>query len=1378
MRPGLALARIAAFLVVVSVVTAGRLPTFPSNTTQLRALAARLHQQHAQRQLELRSRFSAAELDLLLLSTGRVAQLQRLAGRRPVYYITDNLNAARTVGTDRLWPAGDLGLALTGESVTVALWDGGGVLTSHQEFGGRATRSDTSLPVIYHATHVAGTIAAAGIDNAAHGMAGNVQVISYDWDDDAAEMAAAAAEGLVLSNHSYSIAAGWEWDWLGDGQWAWLGDPSIDGNEDWIFGFYLPESADWDRIAVAAPDYLIVTSAGNDRDDAGPGPGAVEHWVWNGGGWVLAQEERDPDGDYDSLPGGAGSAKNVLVVGAVEDLPDGYQDSAGVLMTAYSSWGPTDDGRIKPDLVANGASLYSSLATSDDAYGTLSGTSMAAPVVTGSLALLQEHYRATHGGAQPRSATLRALVVHTAHEAGDAPGPDYRFGWGLLNSAAAAEVISLDRPDNSRLQELILVDGREVTLTASSDGWTPLRVTLAWTDPPGTAPMVAVDPLDLMLVNDLDVTLTSMVTGQVEHPWVLDGADPTRAADTGINDRDNIEQVLVEAPTAGDYLVTVNHQAVLVGGSQQFSLVITGATFKSRPRVLVWDGDSTAADYSGRYIRDLLQAGDSIEVDYRTTLPAELSGYDAAFLSFGNYGAGGQNTPFTGELAAIVWAYLAGGGRLYLEGGDALAQVGLGVESRDSLWNMLGIDSVADGGNSNLIDSLRGQAGALTEGLLFTSSTQAGTKYIDLYFPGTGLAAFEESDYGVVAVQQANENINGSRSFVFSYVLAALVDETSPSTREELLRRIYNFLLEQTPTPMITAVSPEAIWRGRRTLVNLYGENLAEVTAVSADQPAVVENPPAVSADHLSINLTISEEVTADSVTITAQAPAGLAAITVRLDYAPQAVDDTAATPEDSTLVLAVLSNDRHPPGDPLRISAVTLPAQGSVTWQPGDTTISYSPETDYFGPDSFTYTAMDTAGETTQASVWLTIQPVNDPPLLTSPAAAPATQDQWFVYRATATDADNDSLALYFHSLLSWLTETGGDSVMGTPGPEDSGGVFRVSAWDGQLYDSLEVTVTVTAVNQPPTALDDAVTTLEDSAVVVPVLVNDSDPDSDSLRVILLGPGRQGGVVAAAGDTALRYTPPADFFGLDTVAYAVQDIYGATDTALVLITIQPVNDPPGPFTLLAPVSGFKIKFDSDNIDDSLQFTWGSAPDVEGDSVRYSLWVTPALAGVLAVEPGSDTSFIWQYRDLAAAALLTGERSVSGSWTIRASDGDLSVDAREGPFVLILDAATLALQLPAALPQDFALEQNYPNPFNPATTIPLALPEAAAVSLAVYDLRGREIRRLVRDRLPAGYHRIVWDGCDDTGRLLPSGIYLVVMKAPGIVRQMKALLLR
>ena len=291
-------------------------------------------------------------------------------------------------------------------------------------------------------------------------------------------------------------------------------------------------------------------------------------------------------------------------------------------------------------------------------------------------------------------------------------------------------------------------------------------------------------------------------------------------------------------------------------------------------------------------------------------------------------------------------------------------------------------------------------------------------------------------------------------------------------------------------------------------------------------------------------------------------------------------------------------------------------------------------------------------------------------------------------------------------------------------------------------------------------------------------MLLNDRHPPGDPLQISDVSSPVYGSVAWQPGDTTISYSPPADYFGPDSFTYTAVDTGGEATQASVWLTVLSVNDPPGPFTLLTPVREFEIKFTSDNLDDTLRFTWEPALDVEGDSIHYSLWVTPALAGVLAVEAGSDTSFIRLYSDLAAAALATGERRLLGSWNIRASDGDLYVDALGGPFILILDATTLALQPPAALPKEFALDQNYPNPFNPATTIPFALPEAAAVSLSVYDLRGREIRRLVHDRLPAGYHRIDWDGNDATGRALPSGIYLVTMQAPGIIRQMKALLLR
>ena len=111
-------------------------------------------------------------------------------------------------------------------------------------------------------------------------------------------------------------------------------------------------------------------------------------------------------------------------------------------MTGFSSWGPTDDGRIKPDLVANGWLLVSTYGQ-DPYYAPALGTSMATANVTGSLLLLQEYYQDIYGtGNFMRAATLKALAIHTADEAGTADGPDYRHGWGLLNTRSAAQLIT------------------------------------------------------------------------------------------------------------------------------------------------------------------------------------------------------------------------------------------------------------------------------------------------------------------------------------------------------------------------------------------------------------------------------------------------------------------------------------------------------------------------------------------------------------------------------------------------------------------------------------------------------------------------------------------------------------------------------------------------------------------------------------------------------------------------------------------------------------------------------------------------------------------------------------------------------------------------
>jgi hypothetical protein len=137
------------------------------------------------------------------LADGRTIELQRFENGMPKYFITENLNAARTLSTDDVWPGGSGGFSLSGANETLGEWDAGRVRIEHQEFNGRATQVDGSPTNHYHSTHVAGTMIAAGVDPNAKGMSYQGILRAYDWNSDLSEMATAAAAGLKVSNHSY-----------------------------------------------------------------------------------------------------------------------------------------------------------------------------------------------------------------------------------------------------------------------------------------------------------------------------------------------------------------------------------------------------------------------------------------------------------------------------------------------------------------------------------------------------------------------------------------------------------------------------------------------------------------------------------------------------------------------------------------------------------------------------------------------------------------------------------------------------------------------------------------------------------------------------------------------------------------------------------------------------------------------------------------------------------------------------------------------------------------------------------------------------------------------------------------------------------------------
>jgi len=514
-------------------------------------------------------------------------------GRRLYIYATHNSGGAITSRTNRLYSNGGRGTSLTGNGYSkVAVWDGGKVRNTHQEITGRITLGDGASTLSDHSTHVSGTIAATGLYADAKGMAYQTSLTTYEWTDDLAEMTSAATNGLELSNHSYGYLTGWTYGYGGNPYWFWFGEVGLSTTEDYGFGYYGSESQEWDALAVSYPNYLIVKSAGNDRGE-GPTPG-TGHYYWNGS-WTWSTATRNYDGNtlgYDCITD-RGIAKNVLTVGAVNQV-NNYNSATDVVMSSFSGWGPTDDGRIKPDIVTKGVACTSIVSSADNAYAIMNGTSMAAPNVTGSLVLLQQYYKSLHTNTPMKSATLKGLVIHTADECGTNAGPDYQFGWGLLNVDKAALLIQQDMINTNVLQERSLSQGGSYTLEIVANGNEPLKVTICWTDPAATPLSPALNNRTARLVNDLDLRLT--YSSSTYYPWKLDYSNPGNAATrSGENNIDNVEVVTIDNPVAGaTYTITVDHDGSLSGGSQNYSLIISGIQWPTNRFV-----DGSGADWKG-----------------------------------------------------------------------------------------------------------------------------------------------------------------------------------------------------------------------------------------------------------------------------------------------------------------------------------------------------------------------------------------------------------------------------------------------------------------------------------------------------------------------------------------------------------------------------------------------------------------------------------------------------------------------------------------------------------------------------------------------------------------------------------------------------------
>jgi subtilisin-like proprotein convertase family protein len=451
----------------------------------------------------------------------------------PLFYSIQNINAAKTTRANTLNSGGILGLQLDGQNMIGGVWDGGPTRTSHQEFQGRAITTDGNTTLNLnssHATHVSGTVGAGGVDADAKGMAPFSTIRTFEWTNDLTEVSQQAAQGLLLSNHSYGTPA--------------ASVPT------WFIGAYSSVSRTWDQISHTYPYYLMVTAAGNEGnfnnvDATTPG--------------------------FDKLTGNKTAKNNLVVANAQDANVDVNGNLVSVLINSGSSQGPADDLRIKPDITGNGTGVFSSTASSNTSYSSFSGTSMASPNVMGTLLLVQQHYQNVNQSFM-KAATLKGLACHTADDTG-LQGPDATFGWGLLNAKRAAETIT-NNGISSWISEEVLPQNASFSKTVKSINGQSLIASITWTDVPGVANNGILNDPTPGLVNDLDIRITQ--GNQTFYPWRLRSDATLPALRDGDNVVDNVEQVKIDASNGGEYTITVTHKGTLVGGIQPYSLVITG----------------------------------------------------------------------------------------------------------------------------------------------------------------------------------------------------------------------------------------------------------------------------------------------------------------------------------------------------------------------------------------------------------------------------------------------------------------------------------------------------------------------------------------------------------------------------------------------------------------------------------------------------------------------------------------------------------------------------------------------------------------------------------------------------------------------------------
>ena len=487
-----------------------------------------------------------------------------------------------------------------GQGVRVAQWDGGLADNTHPDL--RFVVHGETEPLSWHATHCAGTVMGSGSDSNGlyRGMAPSAKIVSYLWWSSSSGL---EAEMNVAINGWDATVSTNSW---GTGN----GDSATQAGCEALMGAYPVQCRTLDDIvrgSQGAP-ITICWSAGNQRGGSQGYCGAL--------GWTYLTVS-----PY-------GTAKNIITVGAINSVSDA--------MTSFSSWGPTQDGRVKPDVVGPGCVLTS--CNLGSGYIGSCGTSMSCPSVAGIVAIMREAFAVNFPDSTLLPSTIKALLVASAEDLGEF-GPDFAFGHGKVDGVAAVDKL-LTGTDSYLTADISTGETHSYDITVPSG--TSFKVALVWDDPG------AAGGSNPTLVNDLDLVLIDPL-GVPQEPHILNPASPSAAATQGVDRLNNVETFTQDPPMAGLWQVEVSGFNIPVG-PQTYSLAFTpdyihtpGNTMAlavyNEPQLLKDPGDTVTLEF---WVSNVGAALDSLAINISDNTgwllgsvdtTATLSPFDSVYFS-------------------------------------------------------------------------------------------------------------------------------------------------------------------------------------------------------------------------------------------------------------------------------------------------------------------------------------------------------------------------------------------------------------------------------------------------------------------------------------------------------------------------------------------------------------------------------------------------------------------------------------------------------------------------------------------------------------------------------------------------------------------------